>query len=76
MREFTKEDLAQYNGRNGASAFIAYRGTVYDLSDSFHWRSGVHQVLHSAGEDMTDSIHQAPHDEDLLKRFIVVVKLI
>ena len=32
MRKFTKETLSNYNGKNGRPAYIAFNGTVYDLS--------------------------------------------
>jgi predicted heme/steroid binding protein len=72
MRRFSKKELAQYNGKDGASAFIAYEGKVYDVSRSFLWQDGRHQVLHTAGTDLTASLDQAPHGADLLARFPVV----
>lgn len=33
MRQFTKEDLAWYDGRDGVAAYIAYNQRVYDVSD-------------------------------------------
>ena len=72
MKMFSKEELARYNGKNGAPAYIAYKGKVYDLSASFIWRNGRHQVLHNAGEDLTDSLEQAPHGVELLERFPVI----
>ncbi|MCL4489066.1 MAG: cytochrome B5 [Chloroflexi bacterium] len=72
MRRFTKEELAQYDGRNGARALIACQGVVYDVTTSFLWQKGRHQVLHYAGADLTDELKQAPHDAELLKRFPVV----
>jgi predicted heme/steroid binding protein len=71
-RQFTREELSRYNGRDGAAAFIAYKGIVYDVSNSFLWQQGRHQVLHHAGVDLTDSLEQAPHGEDVLKKFPVV----
>jgi len=35
MREFTEEELAQYNGKNGKPIYIAYKGKVFDVSTSF-----------------------------------------
>jgi predicted heme/steroid binding protein len=67
MRTFNGKELAQYNGKSGAPAFIAYNGKVYDVSRSFLWRNGKHQVLHNAGLDLTDSFEEAPHSADLLK---------
>jgi predicted heme/steroid binding protein len=72
MKEFTKEDLAQYKGKNGKPVYVAYKGKVYDVSDSFLWKDGTHQVLHSAGEDLTDELQQAPHGEELLEKFPIV----
>jgi len=72
MRRFTKKELAQYNGKDGALAFIACEGKVYDVSRSFLWQDGRHQVLHIAGVDLTASLDQAPHGADLLERFSVV----
>jgi len=68
MRRFTREELARYNGKDGAPAYMAYRGRVYDVTHSFLWQGGRHQVLHAAGHDLTDSLAQAPHGEDLLDR--------
>jgi predicted heme/steroid binding protein len=72
MKEFTKEELAQYNGKNGNQVYVLYKGRVYDVSDSFLWKDGTHQVLHSAGVDLTDALEQAPHGGDLLDKFSVV----
>jgi predicted heme/steroid binding protein len=71
-RSFSKEELRQYNGKDGALVLIACKGKVYDVSRSFLWRNGNHQVLHNAGVDLTDSLEQAPHGEDFLERFPVV----
>lgn len=72
MRKFGREELAEYDGKNGAPAYVAYEGKVYDVSESFLWRNGNHQVLHSAGEDLTENLKQAPHGADLLQGFPAV----
>jgi predicted heme/steroid binding protein len=72
MKEFSKEELAQYNGKNGTPAYAAYKGKVYDVSASFLWKDGSHQVLHNAGLDLTDAMEQAPHGGDVLEKFPLV----
>jgi predicted heme/steroid binding protein len=72
LRRFTRKELAQYNGKDGAPAFIAYEGKVYDVSRSFLWQDGRHQVLHTAGLDLTAGLDQVPHGADLLERFPVI----
>jgi predicted heme/steroid binding protein len=76
MRRLTREELSQYNGRDGCPAYIAYDSKVYDVSKSFLWKKGRHQVLHTAGVDLTTELAAAPHGEDMLERFPVVGMLI
>ena len=72
MRRFVKDELARYDGKDGAPAYIAYEGKVYDVSNSFLWQRGRHQVLHAAGQDLTGDLDGAPHGEDLLDRVPIV----
>nr|KXH77621.1 MAG: cytochrome B5 [Candidatus Thorarchaeota archaeon SMTZ1-83] len=72
MVKFTKQELVLYDGKDGASAFIGFNGKVYDVSSSFLWQNGNHQVLHDAGCDLTDSLAEAPHGPEMLDRFPVV----
>lgn len=72
MKEFTEEELSLYNGKRGKPAYVAYEGKVYDVSASFLWKDGTHQVLHGAGADLTVALEQAPHGADVLKKFLVV----
>ena len=69
MKEFSAEELAEYNGENGKHAYVAYRGEVYDVSDSKLWRNGMHMKRHHAGRDLTTDIQAAPHEPDILKRY-------
>jgi len=72
MRTLTREELARCNGRDGAPAYIAYGGRVYDASASFLWRGGRHQARHLAGRDYTAGLQGAPHGADLLERLPLV----
>jgi predicted heme/steroid binding protein len=67
-KRFTLEALKQYDGKNGRPAYIAYKGKVYDVSDSFLWLDGDHQGEHEAGKDLTEEIVRAPHGEETLER--------
>jgi len=75
MKTFTSEELAEFDGTDGKPAYVAYKGVVYDLSESFLWKGGKHQGLHRAGRDLTEEIARAPHEPDFLKRFPVVGEL-
>jgi predicted heme/steroid binding protein len=72
MKVFTLKDLAKYNGKNGKPAYVAYNRRVYDVTNSFLWKDGRHQVLHNAGTDLTTAIKQAPHGRDILAKFPMV----
>lgn len=72
MERFSKEDLARNSGKNEAPAYIAYKSIVYDVSGSFLWKNGKHQVTHSAGADLTDELMHAPHGVEVLERFQAV----
>jgi predicted heme/steroid binding protein len=72
MKRYTRTGLAQADGKDGRPAWIAFRGKVYDVSESFLWRGGRHMAMHEAGRDLTDLLDQAPHGEDLLERVPVI----
>jgi predicted heme/steroid binding protein len=62
MREFTAEELAEFDGRDGRPAYVAFEGTVYDVSESPMWDEGDHEGMHQAGMDLTEAHDDAPHD--------------
>jgi len=72
MKEFTEDELAQYNGENGNPVYVVYKRKVYDVSASFLSKNGTHQVLHTAGVDLTNALKQAPHGGEVLEKFPVV----
>ncbi len=69
MKEFTTEELKKYNGVQKKEVYIAFQGIIYDLSGSFLWKNGKHQVSILAGLDLTKEIKKAPHNKDLLEGF-------
>jgi predicted heme/steroid binding protein/uncharacterized membrane protein len=49
--------------------YVAYKGKVYDVTNSKLWRSGLHMKRHHAGQDLTADIQGAPHESDVLDRY-------
>jgi len=52
----TESEPRRHIANNGAPAFIAFKERAYDVSQSFHWKNGPHQVMHSAGEDLLERV--------------------
>jgi len=76
MKEIKRNELSKYNGNDGMPVYIAYKGNVYDVTASFLWKGGKHQVLHKAGKDLTEELKHAPHGEDLLRRVHIIGRLV
>lgn len=51
-RIFTSAELAQYDGANGKSAYVAVNRVVYDVSLEATWGGGTHFGLY-AGKDLS-----------------------
>ena len=62
MKEFTLEELAEYDGRDGRPAYVAFEGVVYDVTESAMWDEGDHEGQHQAGHDLTAEHEDAPHE--------------
>jgi len=60
-REFTLEEVAKGDGKEGRPVYVVFENTVYDVSDSPLWKNGSHMNMHQAGADLTDQIAAAPH---------------
>lgn len=71
LPSFTLQELAKYNGQNGAKAYIACNGKVYDVTDVPQWNNGGHHG-HVAGTDLTDVLSQSPHGDSVLQNLTVV----
>lgn len=67
-RIFTEHELQKYDGARGRPVYIAFAGIVYDVTHAPLWRTGTHQDLHYAGIDLTRSLPQAPHAEEVFTR--------
>ncbi len=73
-RQITRAQLALRNGQDKPEIWIAYKGDVFDVTSSRLWLTGKHYE-HWAGQDLTDELKDAPHTEDVFKRFTVIGKL-
>ncbi len=62
MPDYTREQLAQFDGRDGSPAYVAYQGVIYDVTDSSMWDAGDDEGEHTAGADLTAEHDEAPHD--------------
>lgn len=75
-RDLTPAELSSFTGKDGAPAYFAYRGTIYDATGSKLWRKGSHLGKHQAGFDLTEMLKLAPHGEDRVQQLPVVGKLV
>jgi len=71
---FTLAQLALRNGQDKPEIWIAYKGTIYDVTASKLWRNGKHYE-HWAGQDLTHELNDAPHTEWVFEKLKVVGKL-
>ena len=71
MKEYTLEELANFNGKSG-KVYIAFQGQVYDVTDSYLWEGGNHQGLHDAGLNLTKAMDEAPHGPEIFKDYPVI----
>lgn len=71
---FTREELAQYDGKNGHKAYFAVKGVIYDATGNSHiGASKNHGNL--AGKDITEALMHSPHGDAVVKGLPVVGKL-
>jgi predicted heme/steroid binding protein/uncharacterized membrane protein len=73
---FTLEDLSRFDGSEKRPAYIAYKGKIYDVSSSKLWVEGSHVRKHLAGNDLTEALRTAPHEEDKILRMPLIGELI
>lgn len=71
---YTRSQLALRNGQDKPEIWIAYKGKIYDVSRSRLWFKGKHYE-HWAGQDLTEELKDAPHDEHVFGRFDAIGKL-
>lgn len=74
LPEFTKSQLALRNGQDKPEVWVAYQGLIYEVTRSRLWRDGKHYE-HWAGQDLTDELQDAPHNEKVFDKFTVIGRL-
>ena len=67
----SKRQLSLHNGVDKKAIWIAYKGLVYDVSESRLWQNGKHYE-HWAGQDLTNELSAAPHTEKVFERFLCI----
>jgi len=76
QKKVTRQELEQNNGKNGKPAYLAYKGKVYDVSQSSFWMDGDHLGMHEAGKDLTEELEMAPHREENFQKVKFVGDLV
>lgn len=66
-REFTLEELANYDGSGGKSACVAVNGVVYDVSNEAAWGGGTHFGI-VAGKDVSDRFKNCHGENEVLSK--------
>jgi len=74
-KKVTQEELARNDGKDGRPAWVAYKGKVYDVTESTFWMEGEHMGMHSAGKDLTEDLDMAPHRDENFSRVKLVGEL-
>jgi predicted heme/steroid binding protein len=68
---YSRTYLALRNGQDKPEIWVAYKGMIYDVSRSRLWRAGKHYE-HWAGQDLTDELGDAPHNENVFDKFKII----
>jgi predicted heme/steroid binding protein len=71
LPSYTKSQLALRNGQDKPEIWVALDGMIYDVTRSRLWREGKHYE-HWAGQDLTDELKDAPHNEKVFDKFKVI----
>jgi predicted heme/steroid binding protein len=71
---YTKSQLALHNGQDKPQIWVAYKGIIYDVTESRLWQNGKHYE-HWAGQDLTNELPDAPHTETVFEKFKAIGRL-
>ena len=71
LQQYSTFQLALRNGQDKPQVWVAYRGLIYDVSESRLWHTGKHYE-HWAGQDLTEELKDAPHMQSVFEKFKVI----
>jgi len=74
--DFTLDDLRYFDGKGSQLAYVAYKGKIYDMTESEFWKDGVHFGRHKAGADLSEMLKYAPHNDDKIFKMPSIGKLV
>lgn len=74
LQFYSRQQLALRNGQDKPEIWVAFKGLIYNVSESRLWKNGKHYE-HWAGQDLTDELKDAPHSEKVFEKFNIVGKL-
>lgn len=72
QRIFTVEELAKYNGKNGAKAYVAVGGIIYDVTAISKWSGGNHYGI-TAGKVLDKEFAQCHSNKLAIMEYAVAV---
>lgn len=75
LPEYNRFQLALRNGQDKEEIWVAFKGDIYDVTESRLWRNGKHYE-HWAGQDLTEELEDAPHTAKVFERFNIIAKLV
>lgn len=75
LPEYNRFQLALRNGQDKEEIWVAFKGDIYDVTESRLWRNGKHYE-HWAGQDLTEELEDAPHTQKVFERFKVIARLV
>ena len=76
QRRFSLAELKAFDGKEGKPAYVALNGKVYDVTKSKLWKTGRHMDRHLAGDDLSTSLINAPHSQEVFMKFPIVGELL
>lgn len=68
LQTYTKQQLALRNGQDKPQIWVAFKGIIYNVTESRLWKNGKHYE-HWAGQDLTEELADAPHTDAVFEKF-------